>query len=40
MKKNVFVVIGSGQGEHTRDQLVEVLRTMDFFDRPQSSAHH
>ncbi|MFN8369054.1 MAG: NADPH-dependent FMN reductase [Bacteriovoracaceae bacterium] len=30
MKKPVYVIIGSGQGEHTRDQLIEVLSTMDF----------
>tara|TARA_B110001454_G_scaffold219194_1_gene251328 strand:- start:85360 stop:85866 length:507 start_codon:yes stop_codon:yes gene_type:complete len=30
MNKPVFVVIGTAQGEHTRDQLVEIMKTMDF----------
>ncbi len=30
MKKPVKLLIGSGQGEHTRTQLLETLRTMDF----------
>jgi chromate reductase len=30
MKKPVTCLIGSGQGEHSRDQLIEVLSTMDF----------
>lgn len=30
MKKKVAVVIGSAQGEWVRDQLLEILKTMDF----------
>jgi NAD(P)H-dependent FMN reductase len=30
MKKPVAVIIGSGQGEATQSQLVEILNTMDF----------
>lgn len=30
MKKPVALIIGSSQGEHVKDQLLEVLRTMDF----------
>ncbi len=30
MNKPVFVVIGTGQGEHTRNQLIETIKTMDF----------
>jgi NAD(P)H-dependent FMN reductase len=30
MKKKVAVVIGSAQGEWARDQLIEILKTMDF----------
>jgi hypothetical protein len=26
----VYLVIGSGQGEHTKAQLIEILTTMDF----------
>lgn len=29
-KKSVYAVIGSGQGEHTKQQLIEILSTMDF----------
>jgi NAD(P)H-dependent FMN reductase len=29
-KKPVYLVIGSGQGEHTKAQLIEILTTMDF----------
>jgi len=29
-KKQAYVIIGSAQGENTLDQLVEVLKTMDF----------
>lgn len=29
-KKIVFVIIGSAQGEWARDQLIEILTTMDF----------
>jgi chromate reductase len=29
-KKPVYVVIGSAEGENTKDQLVEILKTMDF----------
>ncbi len=35
-KKRVACVVGSSQGEHTRDQLLEVLRTMDFEIRPEA----
>lgn len=30
LKKPVLLLIGAAQGEHTRDQLVEILSTMDF----------
>lgn len=30
MSKPVFVVVGTAQGEHTREQLIEVIKTMDF----------
>jgi len=30
IKKPVFVVIGSAQGENTKNQLIEILTTMDF----------
>ena len=30
MKKQVALIIGSGQGIHVKDQLIEVLSTMDF----------
>ncbi len=30
MQKPVFVIIGSAQGQRVRDQLLEVLKTMDF----------
>lgn len=29
-KKKVFLIIASGQGEHTKAQLIETLGTMDF----------
>ncbi|OYZ19195.1 MAG: hypothetical protein B7Y39_12390 [Bdellovibrio sp. 28-41-41] len=34
MSKPVFVVIGTAQGDHTRDQLIEIIKTMDFKINP------
>lgn len=36
MKKPVAVIIGSAQGEWARDQLLEVLKTMDFAVTPEN----
>ena len=36
MKKPVAVIIGSAQGEWARDQLLEILKTMDFSIVPEN----
>ncbi len=35
-KKRVACVVGSSQGEHIKDQLLEVLQTMDFEINPEA----